>query len=85
MRWTIRLECEGSDESVVIGHIDRQDALQAAAFGVSLVESKQILTGLQLAVVQRQFRASRHLPFADVCKGRIRREICHLVKIPDPD
>jgi hypothetical protein len=73
MRWSIRLECEGSNESVVVGHIDRQGPLQAAIFGMSLVESKRILSRLQQALVQKQFGA--HIETQRECEscGRHRR------------
>lgn len=71
MRWAIRLECEGSHESVVAGHIDRQGALQAGTFGMSLIEAKRILHGLQQAVVQRQLGA--HVETQRPCERCARR------------
>ena len=71
MRWAIRLECEGSHESVVVGHIDRQGALQAGTFGMSLIEAKRILHGLQQAVVQRQMGA--HVETQRPCERCARR------------
>jgi hypothetical protein len=57
MKFTIPLECESSGESMVVGHVDRIEALQAGTFGLNLTESKVILSGIQRAVVEWQFAA----------------------------
>ena len=71
MEWTVRLEVktgEGEVESLALTTITRPSVMAAAEqVGLSLVEGKALLAGLQAAMVRRQL--AEHVDLGRVCPG----------------